>query len=188
MGDATSTTLTSKCRVTIPKRIRETLGLGPKEKGTFCFFKKAECPRFLHNVRTIDSVPLRPAGRGIPARVEVRGEVYISHAGFEHLNAQALSQGQKPFANSRNVAAGSVRQLDPRITAGLERFIYALGIREVGESTARVLAQAFGDLHPLMAAEVEDLVAGEIPGSKYDKARELNIEILDEAACLALLA
>jgi DNA ligase (NAD+) len=172
-------------------------------------------------------------------------------------------------------AANLVNALEKSKATTLERFIYALGIREVGESTARVLAQEFGDLDPLMAAEVEELMAvrdigpivaahihaffrephnrevidklhaagvhwekvarprprplagktfvltgtlsmprealkerllaagakvtgsvskktdyvvvGEDPGSKYDKAKELGIEILDEAACLGLL-
>ena len=53
------------------------------------------------NVRTIASIPLRLTGRGIPAILEVRGEVYISHRGFERLNRQAMSSGQKPFVNPR---------------------------------------------------------------------------------------
>jgi DNA ligase (NAD+) len=83
------------------------------------------------NVRTIASVPLRLAGNDIPARLEVRGEVYLSHAGFERLNQQALAQGQKPFVNPRNAAAGSVRQLDPRITAARPLDIYCYGVGRV---------------------------------------------------------
>jgi DNA ligase (NAD+) len=87
------------------------------------------------NVRTIASVPLRLAGQGIPARLEVRGEVYISHAGFERLNRQAQAQGQKAFVNPRNAAAGSVRQLDPKITAGrpLDIYCYGVGLVEGGQ-------------------------------------------------------
>jgi DNA ligase (NAD+) len=87
------------------------------------------------NVRTIASVPLRLAGPGIPARLEVRGEVYISHAGFERLNRQAQAQGQKAFVNPRNAAAGSVRQLDPKITAGrpLDIYCYGVGLVEGGQ-------------------------------------------------------
>lgn len=69
------------------------------------------------NVRTIQSVPLRLLGRDWPAVLEVRGEVYLPHQGFERLNAQAAARGDKTFANPRNAAAGSLRQLDPRITA-----------------------------------------------------------------------
>ena len=81
------------------------------------------------NVRTLASVPLRLVGKGIPETLEVRGEVYISHAGFGELNRQAEAQGQKPFVNPRNAAAGSLRQLDPAITARrpLEMFCYGVG-------------------------------------------------------------
>lgn len=70
------------------------------------------------NVRTIQSVPLRLLGADYPAELEVRGEVYMPHLGFERLNAEARRRGEEPFANPRNAAAGSLRQLDPRITAG----------------------------------------------------------------------
>ena len=69
------------------------------------------------NVRTIQSVPLKLMGRGWPERIEVRGEVYMPRAGFEALNQQARETGQKSFVNPRNAAAGSLRQLDPSITA-----------------------------------------------------------------------
>jgi len=69
------------------------------------------------NVRTIQNVPLRLLGEDWPTTLEVRGEVYLTHAGFDRLNAHALARGDKPFANPRNAAAGSLRQLDPRITA-----------------------------------------------------------------------
>lgn len=73
------------------------------------------------NVRTIENVPLRlPAVDGIPEKghVEVRGEIVIFKKDFDTLNAKQISQGEKPFANPRNLAAGSIRQLDPRIAAG----------------------------------------------------------------------
>ena len=69
------------------------------------------------NVRTIQSVPLKLMGTGWPERIEVRGEVYMPRAGFEALNQQARETGQKTFVNPRNAAAGSLRQLDPSITA-----------------------------------------------------------------------
>lgn len=69
------------------------------------------------NVRTIQSVPLRLIGEDWPEVLEARGEVYMTSAGFERLNDQAHRSGDKAFANPRNAAAGSLRQLDPRITA-----------------------------------------------------------------------
>jgi DNA ligase (NAD+) len=69
------------------------------------------------NVRTITSVPLRLIGEGWPEVLEARGEVYMTRTGFERLNDQARRSGDKTFANPRNAAAGSLRQLDPRITA-----------------------------------------------------------------------
>lgn len=86
------------------------------------------------NVRTIDSIPLRLIGSGYPQRLEVRGEVFISHAGFRKLNEQAQQQDQKPFVNPRNAAAGSLRQLDPKVTAQrpLEIYCYGVGLVEQG--------------------------------------------------------
>ena len=64
-----------------------------------------------HNVRTIDSVPLKLLGEDFPTVLEVRGEVYMSKAGFEALNVRQREKGEKSFANPRNAAAGSLRQL-----------------------------------------------------------------------------
>ncbi|MGV6808126.1 MAG: NAD-dependent DNA ligase LigA, partial [bacterium] len=69
------------------------------------------------NVKTIRAVPLKLAGEHFPDRVEVRGEVYITHEGFASMNAAAEAAGEKQFVNPRNAAAGSLRQLDSRITA-----------------------------------------------------------------------
>ena len=81
------------------------------------------------NLRTIRSVPLRLQGPA-PAQVEVRGEVYLPFAGFERLNAAAAVRGERLFVNPRNAAAGSLRQLDARITASrpLEGFFYGVGL------------------------------------------------------------
>lgn len=78
------------------------------------------------NVRTIRSVPLRLRGPRIPRLVAVRGEAIMRIGDFEALNARLAREGQPPFANPRNAAAGSIRQLDPRITAGrrLDVFFY----------------------------------------------------------------
>ena len=91
------------------------------------------------NVRTIHSVPLRLIGDGYPDRLEVRGEVIISHAGFHALNERAQQQGQKLFANPRNAAAGSLRQLDPGVTARrpLEMYCYGVGLAAGGELPQR---------------------------------------------------
>lgn len=69
------------------------------------------------NLRTLGSVPLKLRGKNMPALLEVRGEVIMRHAGFEALNERARQEGSKVFANPRNAAAGSLRQLDPRITS-----------------------------------------------------------------------
>ncbi|MBI2869582.1 MAG: NAD-dependent DNA ligase LigA [Chloroflexi bacterium] len=83
------------------------------------------------NIRTIKSVPLVLHG-GAPPRFEVRGEVFLSRSGFRRLNEERAKQGLPLFANPRNAAAGSVRQLDPRVTARrpLDMYIYALGYAE----------------------------------------------------------
>ncbi|QCR35399.1 NAD-dependent DNA ligase LigA [Nissabacter sp. SGAir0207] len=87
------------------------------------------------NVRTIRAIPLRLTGDNIPRRVEVRGEVFMPQRGFEALNEEARRTGGKVFANPRNAAAGSLRQLDPRITAKrpLTFFCYGVGVLEGGE-------------------------------------------------------
>ncbi len=86
------------------------------------------------NVRTITSIPLRLLGAGWPRVLEVRGEIYLPRAGFEALNERARKAGEKGFANPRNAAAGSLRQLDPRVTAErpLAFFCYGFGEMEGG--------------------------------------------------------
>jgi len=90
------------------------------------------------NVRTIDSIPLTLMGTGYPQRLEVRGEIYFSLSGFEQMNNDALARGQKIFANPRNAAAGTLRQLDPRETAQrpLTMFAYSIGVVASGEMPA----------------------------------------------------
>ncbi len=84
------------------------------------------------NVRTIESIPLRLIDPEPPALLEVRGEVYMPKAGFEALNERARRNGEKTFANPRNAAAGSLRQLDPKVTASrpLEMYCYGVGVVE----------------------------------------------------------
>ncbi len=92
-----------------------------------------------HNVRTIDSVPLRLIGEGFPNTLEVRGEVFMPRAGFEAYNKKARKAGEKTFVNPRNAAAGSLRQLDPKLTAErpLDMYVYSVGLVEGGELPGR---------------------------------------------------
>lgn len=80
------------------------------------------------NIRTIRNVPLQLLTDNPPARLEVRGEVFMPHAGFERLNKYALEHNEKTFANPRNAAAGSLRQLDPNITSKRPLVLNAYGI------------------------------------------------------------
>lgn len=84
------------------------------------------------NLRTVHDIPERLRGRLIPDKVEVRGEIYLPVAGFEALNERRAAAGEALFANPRNAAAGSLRQLDPTITAGrpLALWAYAIGYAE----------------------------------------------------------
>lgn len=84
------------------------------------------------NVRTIKAIPLKLQGEGWPERLEVRGEVFMPKEGFAKLNEQALKKGEKVFVNPRNAAAGSLRQLDSRITAKrpLSFYAYSVGVVE----------------------------------------------------------
>ena len=81
------------------------------------------------NLRTIRSIPIQVRGKQYPRRFEVRGEVYMPKTAFERLNEERAERGEPLFANPRNSAAGSVRQLDPRETAKrrLDIFVYQLG-------------------------------------------------------------
>jgi DNA ligase (NAD+) len=81
------------------------------------------------NVRTMGEIPHRLRGKSVPDVCEVRGEVYLSHADFAALNARQAKEGRQVYANPRNTAAGSLRQLDPAITATrpLKFFAYAWG-------------------------------------------------------------
>ncbi|MDO7936722.1 NAD-dependent DNA ligase LigA [Xanthomonas euvesicatoria] len=85
------------------------------------------------NLRTVKAIPLRLRGEGWPQVLEVRGEVYMPRAAFEAYNAQMRAQGGKVLANPRNGAAGSLRQLDARITAQRPLSFFAYGVGEVSE-------------------------------------------------------
>ncbi len=98
------------------------------------------------NVRTIRNVPLKLQGQGWPDQLEVRGEVYMPKAGFEALNQRVLAAGQKLFANPRNAAAGSLRQLDSKITASrpLEFCCYGTSTEGLAESHSSTLQRLRG--------------------------------------------
>ncbi|HET6602776.1 MAG TPA: NAD-dependent DNA ligase LigA [Xanthomonadaceae bacterium] len=91
------------------------------------------------NLRTIAAIPLRLRGEDAPALLEVRGEVYMPREAFEAFNAAARERGEKPLANPRNGAAGSLRQLDPKVTARrpLGFFAYGTGVAAEGALTDR---------------------------------------------------
>ncbi|WP_020559799.1 NAD-dependent DNA ligase LigA [Thiofilum flexile] len=90
------------------------------------------------NVRTIKTLPLKLLGNDWPKLLEVRGEIFMPRKGFEAINQKLATQGQKTFANPRNAAAGSLRQLDPQLTAQrpLAIYCYAVGIVEEGTMPA----------------------------------------------------
>ena len=90
------------------------------------------------NVRTIRSVPFKLRGTNIPDILEVRGEIFMPRSGFEIFNRKALANGEKTFVNPRNAAAGSLRQLDPKITASrpLDICAYSVGQLEAQEIPA----------------------------------------------------
>lgn len=81
-----------------------------------------------HNVLTIASIPRRLTGQAFPQVIEVRGEIFMPKVGFLQLNQRALENGDKPFANPRNAAAGSLRQLDSRVAAQRPLALYCYGI------------------------------------------------------------
>ena len=80
------------------------------------------------NVKTISAIPLRLKGDNLPKTIEVRGEVFMPLSGFERLNRDAIRLSEKPFVNPRNAAAGSLRQLDSKVTAKRPLAFYAYGI------------------------------------------------------------
>jgi DNA ligase (NAD+) len=87
------------------------------------------------NLRTIDAIPLRMRGASPPSRVEVRGEIFFPLDGFDRFNEAQIAAGRKPAPNARNAAAGSLRQLNPAVTAErpLSIFVYGIGILEGDE-------------------------------------------------------
>jgi DNA ligase (NAD+) len=107
------------------------------------------------NVRTIHAIPLRLDGDDWPDVLEVRGEIFMPRDGFEQLNAHARETGEKTFVNPRNAAAGSLRQLDPRITAKRPLSFYAYGFGEISS----------GDLAPTQERCMNQLKGWGLPVS-----------------------
>lgn len=83
------------------------------------------------NIKTIKSIPLRLRGNDIPDRLEVRGEVFLPIAGFKHLNEKITKDGGKPFANPRNAAAGSLRQLNSKIVSARPLRFFCYGVADI---------------------------------------------------------
>ncbi|MEM8617446.1 MAG: NAD-dependent DNA ligase LigA [Pseudomonadota bacterium] len=119
------------------------------------------------NARTLGDIPMHLQGENWPSDIEIRGEVYMAHSDFEALNATEQNRGSKPFANPRNAAAGSLRQLDTAVTAArpLRFFAYAWGASNAdfagrqSEAIAKFKAWGFAT-NPLFAvhSKVEDLL------------------------------
>jgi len=101
------------------------------------------------NVRTIADIPWRLEGENIPDVLEIRGEVYMSKASFQALNQSQDLAGEKPFANPRNASAGSLRQLDARITAQRKLSFFAYGVGMGGKGWVRSQTELFECLHGL---------------------------------------
>lgn len=93
-----------------------------------------------HNIRTIESIPLKLIGGALPNQLEVRAEVFIGKADFDQLNRTVSARGEKTFVNPRNAAAGSLRQLDPKITQNrhLDAFCYGVGMVEGGKPKTHI--------------------------------------------------
>jgi DNA ligase (NAD+) len=115
------------------------------------------------NIRTIKSIPLKligVLGKDFPSVVEVRGEVFMPKASFDALNEQAKKQGNKAFANPRNAAAGSLRQLDSKVTAKRNLAFYAYSLGFVGESVTEakdLTAEFFVNSHYQRLCQIKTL-------------------------------
>ena len=112
-----------------------------------------------HNIRTVKSIPLHLRGGHIPDTLEVRGEVFMPKKGFDQLNARQIETGEKEFANPRNAAAGSLRQLDSSIAASRPLAMYVYGVGEISDSlkwdSHYEMLQVFKDLGLPVCPEVE---------------------------------
>lgn len=127
-----------------------------------------------HAIRTIDAIPLRLRHKR-PGRFEVRGEIYITKADFEKLNKQRDAQGETLFANPRNIAAGSIRQLDPGVAAARPLRFFAWEIADGGQATTRLAEyeelQQLGFPVPPDATLIDQLADAQTILADQDKER-----------------
>ncbi len=130
------------------------------------------------NVRTIESVPLRleDVGRALPKRIDVRGEIVISKAELERINREQERQGLPPFANPRNLAAGSIRQLDPKVAAGRKMDFYAFELMtDCGQKThaeVHAMLKGLGFKTSPYCRELKDVAAAAAYVKDWEKKRE----------------
>lgn len=101
------------------------------------------------NIHTLSTVPPMLQGDTVPRRLEVRGEVVVTRAAFQRLNQKQIEEGEEPFANPRNAAAGSLRQLDPNITRSRELAFYAYGVGLTQPTLARSQTELYEKLQVL---------------------------------------
>lgn len=101
------------------------------------------------NVRTIPQIPLQLRGDDFPAVLEIRGEIFMPKLGFDALNTAQVAANKKPFMNPRNAAAGSLRQLDPTITASRPLAIYCYGIGDIANEDKPLAADYFVLMHQI---------------------------------------
>ena len=122
------------------------------------------------NVRTVKAIPLMLLGDSCPARLEVRGEIFMPRSGFEKMNDEQRERGERTYANPRNAAAGALRQLDPAVTASRPLGVYCYGTGLVGD----------GAVLPARHCDMLDVLAGlGLPVSPHSRRLE------DIDACLA---
>lgn len=134
------------------------------------------------NIRTIRSVPLSLVGDNVPAVLEVRGEVLMHKDDFERLNEEQAKRGIKPFVNPRNAAAGSLRQLDARITRGRPLRFYAYGWGEVNggasmPETQSAMLDRLRDYGFLMSPERAVVEGTEGLLAFYDKVDKIRADL-----------
>jgi DNA ligase (NAD+) len=132
------------------------------------------------NVKTIRSIPLRLRGAQIPDVLEVRGEVFMRRDAFEAMNQALAAQNEKSFVNPRNAAAGSLRQLDPRIVASRPLSFYAYGWGELSDSLGTTHAEVMASLQTLGIPTNPGLVVGS--PERIEAAYQALVEQRDQLA------
>ena len=111
-----------------------------------------------HNVRTVRSIPLKLSGTELPTRLEVRGEIYLTRSGFAAMNEQAgKTEGGRVFVNPRNAAAGTLRQLDPRVAASRPLQFFAYSGLEMNDKTGTNVSATSSQTHSQLLEKLEKL-------------------------------